>query len=522
MLNKYFLPIFISLITLIFISCGTETTPTYTLTTSENGEGTVTPSSGVYEDGESVTITSSPNEGWVFSSWEGDWSSTDNPTSITMNSDKNIVGVFERKNYPLNITIEGEGTVEERIVSHPKSTDYPYETVVELTPTPSNGSEFVEWTGDITSTDEVIQVPIERETNVTVTFQRKEYPLNITIEGEGTVEERIISQPKSTDYPYETVVELTPTPSNGWSFVGWEGDLSGSEVPNQITIDGKKSVTVKFAPTNIFLSDNGITIMCPDGELGEVGNLNGVKYEVVDKELLEQRRDEGKDLSKVCVSLVTDMSNMFARSSFNQPIGNWDVSSVTNMNIMFYRSQFNQDIDSWDVSSVTDMSGMFSNTHFNKYLGSWDVSSVTDINHMFIGSSFNQDIGNWDVSSVTSMVGVFHGSEFNQDIGSWDVSSVKHMRYLFFNTPFNQDIGSWDVSSVTSMSSMFENSSFNQDIGSWNVSSATNMSYMFGYSNFNQDISGWCVSNIVTEPISFSIYAPLSKQNKPRWGTCPD
>ena len=46
---------------------------------------------------------------------------------------------------------------------------------------------------------------------------------------------------------------------------------------------------------------------------------------------------------------------MFSGTSFNQPIGNWDVSSVTDMGFMFYgATAFNQDLSSWSVDGVTD------------------------------------------------------------------------------------------------------------------------------------------------------------------------
>jgi len=68
---------------------------TYTLTTSVVGNGSVSPSGGTYDEGTVVTLTATPVTGWILDSWSGDASGSDNPITITMNSNKNISAVFD-------------------------------------------------------------------------------------------------------------------------------------------------------------------------------------------------------------------------------------------------------------------------------------------------------------------------------------------------------------------------------------------------------------------------------------------
>ena len=174
----------------------------------------------------------------------------------------------------------------------------------------------------------------------------------------------------------------------------------------------------------ITIGSNGI-VRCKDVPIGTTQIIGFDVYEVVDRQLLIQRRDEGVDLSKACVTNVKDMSDIFANAiSFNQNIGGWDVSNVTSMNGMFYRAEsFNQDIGSWDVSSVKDMAGMFYDAaSFNQDIGGWDVSNVTNMNYAFYGAiSFDKYIGRWEVQNVESMDWMFGDTRYNQDLSEWCV-----------------------------------------------------------------------------------------------------
>jgi uncharacterized repeat protein (TIGR02543 family) len=493
----------------------------YPLLLTIEGEGTVeekiitNPSGREYPHGTTVELTPKPKEGWVFDSWGGDLTGSEIPKRITVDKEKKVTAKFKRRDYPLNLTIEGEGTVEEKIVSNPNGREYPFQTIVELTPKPKEGWVFESWGGDLSGTETPKTITVDKEKNVTVKFKRRDYPLNITIEGEGTVEEKIITNPGGRSYPFETVVELKPVPKEGWVFESWSGDLTGSESPKNITVDKERNVTVKFKERNKFyLYENGVTCLCPDTKPGDKGVINGIEFESVDNYLLYKRRDEGVDMTKLCTSLVTNMSFLFRNRNFNQSIGNWDVSNVTNMEFMFENSQFNQPIGNWDVGNVTNMISMFSKTPFNQSIGNWNVSKVTNMRSMFNETPFNQPTEDWDVSNVTDMSSMFRLSQFNQPINNWKVSNVTKMNSMFsrgnnMNSTFsrgnfNQPIGNWDVSNVTDMSVMFWNSPFNQPLGNWDVGSVTNMDGMFSGTPFNQPLGNWDVSNVTAMGSVFS------------------
>ena len=239
---------------LVFWSCQMEDPiPTYTLSSTvspaEAGKITASPSASTYPEGTQVTLTPEPNENWVFKQWEGDVIGNTVPLQVTMTVNKSIIGIFVKRDYPLNLKIEGEGTVDEKIVPNPSGREYPHGTKVELKPIPKEGWVFESWGGDLSGIETPQIITVDKEKNVIVKFKRKDYPLNLTITGEGTVEEKIISTPGGRTYPFQTIVQLTPKAKEGWEFESWGGDLTGKETPKNITVDKEKNVTVKFIKT---------------------------------------------------------------------------------------------------------------------------------------------------------------------------------------------------------------------------------------------------------------------------------
>jgi hypothetical protein len=134
-----------------------------------NGGGTVNPSKGSYLTGVDVSLLGIPSSEYIFKEWTGALTGVTNPITITMNTNKTITGVFVKKTHPLNITIEGEGTVTEEIILQ-KTDSYDHGTAVQLTPVPSEGWEFVEWSGDLTGDENPVNVTVTNSINITVKF----------------------------------------------------------------------------------------------------------------------------------------------------------------------------------------------------------------------------------------------------------------------------------------------------------------------------------------------------------------
>ncbi|MGX8796610.1 InlB B-repeat-containing protein [Fusibacter sp. JL298sf-3] len=214
---------------------------THTLTTAVEGEGSVT-GAGTYAEGTEATVTATPAEGWTFVGWEGAVSGTETSATVTMDADKAVTAVFEEKavQYTLTTGTTGEGSVTE-------GGTYEAGTEVTVTATPAEGWTFVGWEGAVSGTETSATVTMDADKSVTAIFEEivvepTEYTLTTGTKGQGSVS-------GGGTYTEGTEVTVTATPAEGWTFVGWEGAVSGTETSATVTMNANKSVTAVFEET---------------------------------------------------------------------------------------------------------------------------------------------------------------------------------------------------------------------------------------------------------------------------------
>ncbi len=147
--------------------------------------GSVSPSNDtLLLENSDFQLMANPAEGYSFTGWSGSFTSSDNPVLLNMTGNFVLTANFDIKSYALNIDVVGGGTVTETVIQ--AKTDYDHGTIVQLQAVPDEDWTFIGWSGDISGTDEIAQVTINQEMNITATFETEKVIPEDVIKTNGT------------------------------------------------------------------------------------------------------------------------------------------------------------------------------------------------------------------------------------------------------------------------------------------------------------------------------------------------
>jgi PKD repeat protein len=212
-----------------------------TLAVSQQGNGTTDPTgSQLFDAGTTASVTATPAQGWTFSHWmlDGVVSGSNSPLSVTMTQNRTVVAVFIQAAV-LNMQVVGTGTVSPVAGLH----TYSLNTVVNLSATPASGWIFSRWEGNVaSSTSRNTTITMDMNQNVSAVFIKR-YTLTMSDDGNGTTTPGFGNQ----IYDAGTVVTVTATPSSGFTFDYWVGDVADVNAnPTTVTMDGNRLAEAHF------------------------------------------------------------------------------------------------------------------------------------------------------------------------------------------------------------------------------------------------------------------------------------
>ncbi len=210
-------------------------------------EGSVSPSSGWYDAGTQLSFEATPNSGYGFLNWSGSWSGDENPRSVTVNSAIDVTANFSEYRRvtihtdPEGLRVKSDGTegTAPVVVNWLIGTTHSVEAL-----TPQNAGSSLRYIWKDWSDGGNRQHSFEVTNGTTALTARfsKEYYVTTRVnpEGAGSV------SPGSGWYAEGSSVTFSTEANEGYEFLNWSGDASGTATSVQVHIDGPKTLIANY------------------------------------------------------------------------------------------------------------------------------------------------------------------------------------------------------------------------------------------------------------------------------------
>ncbi|MBF0100126.1 MAG: hypothetical protein HQK77_04375 [Desulfobacterales bacterium] len=135
---------------------------------AQDGKVLQAPDSATYACGSTVLLNPVPDDGFMFSHWEGDLTGTEAPAYVTVNKNMTINAIFVPEIYTVIISISpvGSGSV----VIDPMRFEFMVNELVELSANPAPGFRFDHWEDGISGSEPNQQIQMTHSISVVAVF----------------------------------------------------------------------------------------------------------------------------------------------------------------------------------------------------------------------------------------------------------------------------------------------------------------------------------------------------------------
>jgi len=190
----------------------------YTFNVIIDGQGSVVPAdlpSTVYY-GDSLTLTASPANGWEFSGWAGSITDNNAVAGVKIVGNTSVTAVFTEigKVKVSAVASPPEGGT---VTKDPSLDQYLLGTTVSLHAIPSEGYDFVDWTGDTTVASDRFSLSANKTYSLTAQFKKQQCTLSVANE-----------MPSQKIVDYGDTIAVVASLSTGQVFSSWR-ITSGAE-----------------------------------------------------------------------------------------------------------------------------------------------------------------------------------------------------------------------------------------------------------------------------------------------------
>jgi len=153
------------------------------------------------------------------------------------------------------LTVSTQPSAGGTVTKNPSASQYNSGATVTIEAVPNNGYRFVNWSGDISGTETQKTITMTKNMNVVANFEALQQKYTITLSAQPANGGTVNKYPTEEQYNSGTYVTVQAVPQDGYRFVNWSGDISGTELSKTFQITANMNITAVFEP-NVGVSHN--------------------------------------------------------------------------------------------------------------------------------------------------------------------------------------------------------------------------------------------------------------------------